>query len=162
MRRTLAASLVGLLALSGAAQAQAQEEIAGDPPVTEVSDDPAARAIAENEASCAGGAAAVDPGFVTLADVDGDGVNDVRIDYGGLTCDGSYGYCGSGGCTQEIWLGDRDGPYRLLVAGQITQIEFPAHGHVRLTRDGGWCGLSGAEICIDDYEVRDGTLVPVP
>lgn len=154
-------TIIAALALPVAALAQETAEIVGDPPVTEVSQDPAADAIAENEAFCAGGATSVEPGFVKLADVDGDGLNDLLIDYMGLVCDGMRGYCGTGGCSQEIWLADRRGPYRLLLADQIILIELPAPGRLRLTRDGGWCGLSGAEICVEDYAVEDGALVPL-
>jgi hypothetical protein len=133
----------------------------GQEPAGRFSDDPAGEAIAENEAFCAGGAAAVGPGFVRQADVDGDGVNDVLIDYMGLTCDGSWGFCGTGGCSQEVWLGDRAGPYRLLLADQILLIELPEPGRLRVTMDGGDCGLSGAEICEYEYRVEDGALRPL-
>jgi hypothetical protein len=98
---------------------------------------------------------------VRAADVDGDGLNDVLIDYLGLICDGMQAYCGTGGCTQEVWLADRGGPYRLLVSDQIVRIELPEPGRLRITRDGGWCGLSGAEACVDDYSVENGALVPL-
>lgn len=122
------------------------------------SDDPAADAIAENEATCAGGATSVEPGFLTQTDVDGDGVNDVLIDYLGLTCDGSRAFCGTGGCSQEIWLGATDGPYRLLLADLIQQIEQTAPGRIRIHMEGGDCGLSGAESCIYDYRIEGGAL----
>lgn len=166
MRGSIGA-VVGLwaLALTCAVEAQGvkpEKELPGPPPFPEVSEDPAALAIAENETYCTDGATSVEPGLVRQADVDGDGLNDLLIDYMGLVCDGMRPYCGTGGCSQEIWLADRDGPYRLLLADQIIQIELPAPGRVRLTRDGGWCGLSGAEICVEDYAVEDGTLVPGP
>lgn len=66
--------------------------------------------MSNNLAFCASGAITVEPGFVRQADVDGDGVNDLLIDYLGITCDGSRGFCGTGGCSQEIWLADPVGP----------------------------------------------------
>ncbi len=134
-------------------------EVAGDPPVTALSDNPAMDAVARNQDHCREGSAAVSPGFVRQIDVDGDGLNDVVLDFGGLQCDGSYPYCGTGGCTQEIWLADRAGPYRLLLSDLIQTIEYPAPGTLRLTLDGGDCGLSGAEICVYGYSVRNGMLV---
>jgi hypothetical protein len=140
------------------------QEVAGDPPLVSVDDDPASRAVAENEAFCLGegGIATVEPGFVRQADVDGDGVNDALIDWGGLACDGRRDFCGTGGCTQEVWLGDRSGPYRMILSDLILRIDLPEPGRIHLTLDGGACGRSGAEICEQDYRVENGTLVPVP
>ncbi len=123
------------------------------------SENPATEAIVNNELHCIDGVAAVEPGFVQQADVDGDGINDVLIDYLGLTCDGSRLFCGTGGCTQEIWLADPTGPYRLLLSDLIQQIEVPGSGRVRITMDGGDCGLSGAEVCKYDFRVSDGRLI---
>jgi hypothetical protein len=133
----------------------------GQAPPGRASDDPAGEAIAENEAFCAGGAATVEPGLVRQADVDADGVNDVLIDWVGLTCDGSRAFCGSGGCTHEIWLSDPAGPYRLLFEDFVERIDLPAPGQVRVLRDGAHCGRSGAEDCEQDYRVEDGALRPL-
>ncbi|EYD75455.1 phosphate acetyltransferase [Rubellimicrobium mesophilum DSM 19309] len=126
------------------------------------SDNPAGDAIAANEAFCTDGTPAVGPGFLRQEDVDGDGLNDAILDFGALTCGESHDYCGSGGCTQEIWLADRDGPYRPLLSALIEEIVLPAPGEVLLRLDGSDCGLSGAEACERRYGVRDGALVAAP
>jgi hypothetical protein len=125
------------------------------------SDDPAGEAIAENAAYCAGGATTVEPGFLRQADVNGDGVNDVILSYLGLTCDGSRAFCGTGGCTEEVWLGSATGPYTLLLSDLIVSIEVTAPGQIRVVKDGGDCGLSGAESCTYDYRVDGLTLRPL-
>lgn len=127
-----------------------------------LSDDPAGEAIADNAEWCGDGVAGVDPEFLRRADVDGDGVNDAILDYMGLTCDGARAFCGTGGCSQEVWLGDPSGPYRLLVGGLIEAILLPAPGLVTLRLDGGACGRAGAEHCERSYRVEGGQLVPQP
>lgn len=122
--------------------------------------DPEAEAVAENEAWCSGGTAAVEPDFARREDVDGDGRPDLLLDTLGLTCDGDHAFCGSGGCTQEVWLGQLDGTYRLLVSSLIEEIAVEGPGRLRVRLDGGECGLSGAEVCDRTYAVRNGQLVP--
>jgi hypothetical protein len=126
-----------------------------------VSADPAQAAIADNESFCADGAAEVGPEFRQDLDLDGDGRDDLILDYLGLICDGSRAFCGTGGCSMEVWLGQPDGTYRLLVDDQFVEIEPTGPGLLRLVRDGGWCGLSGAEICEGTYAITEGRLEPV-
>jgi hypothetical protein len=139
-------------------------EIAGDPPVAPVSDDPAQDVAEEVAADCrgSGGAFTVEVGFASPVDLDGDGLDDLILDYGGLRCDGTPRYCGSGGCTQEVWLAESGGMYRQVLSDLIVRIEHPAPGRLRVVRDGAVCGRSGAEICVEDYAVEGGALVPLP
>ncbi len=125
-----------------------------------VSEDPAGDAIGKNEAFCAGGVTSVGPEFRRDSDLDGDGRADLILDYLGLLCDGSRAFCGTGGCSQEVWLGQPDGTYRLLVDDQFVEIAPLEPGLLRTVRDGGWCGLSGAEICEVTYAITDGRLEP--
>ena len=106
-----------------------------DPPDPgEASENPAADAILEVETDC-DGRVTVEPGFVRQADVDGDGLNDAVLDWGGLRCDGSaFLYCGSGGCRQSVWLADREAGYRLLVQDLIELVELPRSGELLLLR----------------------------
>lgn len=147
-------------ALAACPVAQAQGNLGQVPPGS-ASENPVADALADNESACAGGVTGVEPGLVRQEDVDGDGTNDVIIDFQGLTCDGSRLFCGTGGCTQEIWLGDPSGPYRLVLSDLIVRIERPAPGRVRVTMDGGDCGLSGAEVCRYEFRVEHGRLRPL-
>lgn len=123
-------------------------------------EDPVGNAIAANAAFCAAREVTVEPGLVRMADLDADGVNDAIIDWGSLTCAGSRAFCGSGGCTTEIWLGHRDGTWRRLVSGLIEAIELPAPGRVLIRLDGGACGRAGAEGCDALFAVEEGGLVP--
>jgi hypothetical protein len=150
-----------MLAACVAEEALPADTIAQDV-VPRQSEDPAGEAMADNAAWCGDGVAGADPEFLRRADVDCDGVNDAILDYLGLTCDGARAFCGSGGCTQEIWLGDREGPYRLLVEGLIEAILLPAPGLVTLRLDGAACGRAGAEECERRFRVEDGHLVPQP
>lgn len=134
-------------------------DLLGQPPETRSSADPVAEAIAENEAFCEDGVTKAEPNLSRRADVDGDATEDLLIDYAGLTCDGSLPFCGSGGCTQEIWLADPQGGYRLLVSSLIEEIVLPAPGAVLLLLDGAACGFAGAERCERTYAVRNGQLV---
>lgn len=151
-----------LAACPAPAEARLPADTIAQDMVPRESHDPAGEAIAANAEWCGDGVAGVDPEFLRRADVDGDGVNDAILDYLGLTCDGARAYCGSGGCSQEVWLGDPSGPYRLLVEGLIEAILLPTPGRVTLRLDGAACGRAGAEECERTFGVEDGRLVPQP
>jgi len=44
---------------------------------------------------------------------------------------------------------------------EVLDAELPEPGRLRVTMDGGDCGLSGAEICEYEYRVEDGALRPL-
>ena len=119
------------------------------------STDPAADAVADNAASCAG-AATVEEGFVRMADADGDGVNDLLLNYGHLRCDGGVRYCGSAGCQQDIWLSDPQGGWRLVLRDRVQEVHVPVPGAVVTWLDSGYCDTP--RICVRAYDAWGGTL----
>lgn len=126
------------------------------------SDNPAAEALAAAAALCAdfGGTVAAEPGLIRLRDIDGDGVNDAVIDYGFARCSEAASlFCGSGGCSTEIWLGAADGAWSEIFAGQVQGLRFPQAGQVIFDLHGSACGLAGFEPCAATADIRDGALV---
>lgn len=145
--------LVVLAVLLGPAPALADPVwVASDP---QTSADPAAAAVAENEAECPG-AATVQEGFVRMADVDGDGVNDLILDHGRLRCDEMTRYCGSAGCRQDIWLSDPEVVWRLVLRDIVNEIFVPVPGAVVTRLDSGYCDT--LRVCFRAYDAWGGTL----
>ncbi len=126
--------------------------VATDP---QTSADPAAAAVAENEAQCSG-TASVQEGFLRTAEVDGDGVNDLILDYGRLRCDDLTGYCGSAGCRQDIWLSDPEVGWRLVLRDLVNEIFVPVPGSVVTRLDSGYCDTP--RVCFRAYDAWGGTL----
>lgn len=156
----LAAPLAMLLTLVGPPLARADAIWTSDMPRT--SADPAADAVIDNEAACTG-APSVEAGFVHLADVDGDGVNDLILDYGQLRCDGATRYCGSAGCQQDIWLSDPRDDWRLVLRDRVHEVHVPVPGSVVTWLDSGYCDTP--RVCVRAYDAWGGTLrllVPGP
>ncbi len=145
--------LAVLAALLGPALTQADPVwVASDP---QTSADPAAAAVAENQAECQG-TASVREGFVRMAEVDGDGVNDLILDYGWLRCGESTHYCGSAGCRQDIWLSDPEVGWRLVLRDIVSEILVPLPGSVVTRLDSGYCDTP--RVCFRAYDAWGGTL----
>jgi hypothetical protein len=138
----------------------ARADLGWDPANPPVSDDPAAEALADNRAGCAG-EATVEPGFLRQLDVDGDGVNDAVLNWGGLRCDGSTSYCGSGGCRQDIWLATLEGRWRLLLRDRIGEVHVPVPGAVVLRLDPEDCEPVNSRVCFQAFDAWGGTLRPL-
>lgn len=92
-------------------------------------------------------------GFLTRRDVNGDGIDDFILDYGGWTCDGSSGFCGSGGCLTQIFA-STSGKFPKVFDDNVHNIKFitlrgkPA---IVLEMHGSFCGLTGAEACSSTF-----------
>lgn len=123
------------------------------------SDNPAADALANVRRDC-GAEPVIGPGFVTLRDLNADGINDAIISYGAAGCgDGGSFYCGTGGCTQEIWLATPEGPFTPLFSGLVQTITPAGPGLIDFGFHGGACGLAGAERCDAHMRIENGVLV---
>lgn len=105
-------------------------------------------------------------GFVQRINVDGDGRDDLLVDYHGAQCDGSSAlFCGSAGCDMVIYLGNAAGGFALLSAFFGYAIDFdqptasPPSFVVAL--HGNECARSGMEPCAIRYKIEGGKVVEV-
>jgi hypothetical protein len=146
------AVLLSLLAIL-AGPAWADPVWTSDMPRT--SADPAADAVADNEGACSG-APSVDPGFARMADVDGDGVNDLLLDYGRLRCDEGTRYCGTAGCRLDVWLSGPQGDWRLVLRDRVEDAYVPMPGVLVTWLDAGYCDTP--RVCFRAYDAWGGTL----
>lgn len=64
-------------------------------------------------------------GFASAVNVDGNGRDDLLIDWHAARCNESSAYfCGSGGCDMEVWLGNADGGFKRLETLFGYEIDF--------------------------------------
>ncbi|MDR4305443.1 hypothetical protein IHQ68_02245 [Chelatococcus sambhunathii] len=89
--------------------------------------------------------------FMTRRDINADGVDDFILDYGEFSCDGMMSFfCGSAGCTQEVFASLPGGAYVKVLDSNAHSIDFktvrgkPA---MVLSLHGGSCGKAGAAEC---------------
>ncbi|HEX8166586.1 MAG TPA: hypothetical protein VF601_12460 [Beijerinckiaceae bacterium] len=104
---------------------------------------PVAEAVKEREAFCAGeGGRLADPAkAIRRLDLDGDGQDDFILDDGRLRCSkGLPGWCGSGGCSMEVFLSGAKGGLKSVLTelGSGYSVEKAGRGHrvTFRTRDG--------------------------
>ncbi|WP_156883116.1 hypothetical protein [Rhodovulum sp. P5] len=66
-------------------------------------------------------------------------------------------YCGSGGCSQEIYLGVPGGGYRQIYAGTMYGFDVPTPGLLSVKVHGNACGRpGGAGACTLTFRVDPG------
>ena len=104
---------------------------------------PVAEAVKEREAFCAGeGGKLADPAkAIRRLDLDGDGQDDFILDDGRLRCSkGLPGWCGSGGCSMEVFLSGAQGGLKSVLTelGSGYEVKKSGKGHLVTfrTRDG--------------------------
>lgn len=136
-RFALAAALLPGLSASAVAQAT------GDLP-------PEVRAeIAEIRKTC-DKPPEIESGFITRRDVNGDGVPDYVLDLGKFTCNGMETYCGSGGCSVEVFASLPDGRFVKALDELVQDVKFQTirgRPAVLLSLQGSACGKVNAETC---------------
>ena len=72
------------------------------------------KAIAENKRDCK--TVAIEKGFITRKDINGDGRPDFVLDYESFICDGDRrAFCGSLGCTTQVFASLPNGAYAKVV-----------------------------------------------
>lgn len=90
-------------------------------------------------------------GFLTVKDVNGDGIPDYIIDYAHLICDGSNNFfCGSAGCFTQVIVSLPGGRYATVLQENVQGIEFaPISGRraMILALHGSACGRAGSQTC---------------
>lgn len=101
------------------------------------------------------------PGFLRAVDVNADGSGDLLVDYGALDCDGLASmFCGSGGCTQRVYLGRDDGGVELVGEFLAYEIVFDhpdsASFVVGIHHSG--CDQDGIGTCYVRYDYADGVV----
>ena len=129
------------------------------PPV----DNPASLVLGEVVAACGelGGTVAMEPGFERREDLDGDGREDLVIDYAAAACTESATLnCGSGGCTVGFFLA-RDEGYIRMFADVIRGYEVFPGGFLALDLNGTACGLYGFEACRKVFDIAGNAPVLV-
>lgn len=126
-------------------------------------DNPASLVLGEVVEACAelGGTVAMEPGFERREDLDGDGREDVVIDYAAAACSKSATLnCGSGGCTVGFFLA-RDEGYTRMFADVIRGYEVFPGGFLALDLHGTACGLYGFEACRKVFDIAGDSPVLV-
>jgi len=101
-------------------------------------------------------------GFATTVDVNGDNLPDVVTNYQRILCDGSQMmFCGSGGCTRNVFIQRPDGSFFQVGSFLTYEIEFdsPADASFLVAAHGMNCGQSGVETCQLRFQVSGDTAV---
>ncbi len=92
-----------------------------------------------------------EPGLVRKLDLTGNKRADYIVNFENLRCSTFESvYCGTGGCTLNIYVTTRDGALRRVFSGQVRTYGISkAAGAKTMTFDlhGGFCGKAGAYAC---------------
>lgn len=110
--------------------------------------------LAEDHIAVRGGDADAPPAplpqdfMFKAADINGDGIMDWRVRFAGV----GFGFCGTGGCTNRIYVSRADGSYELVLDTQVRQLTIePTQGEgamLTLEVHGGNCKGSGNIECL--------------
>jgi hypothetical protein len=107
------------------------------------------KAIAENKSNCK--TVALEKGFITRKDINGDGRPDFVLDYESFTCDGNRRwFCGSAGCTTQVFASLPNGAYAKVLDGIFKRIDFrevQGRPAIVVGLPGFACGKDPTEIC---------------
>jgi hypothetical protein len=107
-------------------------------------------------------------GFAREVDANGDGLADIAVDYSQLSCNGTQMmFCGSGGCTQRIYVQRAGGDFIRVAEFLAYKFEFdrPQDASFLAVMHGGACNRAGAQTCVKRYAIvgnRVAELVPLP
>ena len=99
---------------------------------------------------------------IATPDLNGDGLLDLVLTKA-VMCDGfSSMFCGTAGCTTEIWFAQGDGDFTLAVDDNLWRVQAVSfHGKpaMRIDVHGMHCDRVGAEGCIDVWGWDGARLV---
>lgn len=107
------------------------------------------QAIAQARQECASNVQLL-PGFISEKDINGDGRNDYILEYEKFHCGGGPTFCGSGGCTTQVFASRPDGTYVKALDDNVRGLRFTrVNGRpaMLIGVHGSACGRSGAEAC---------------
>ena len=107
------------------------------------------KAIAEARRDCK--TVAIQKGFITSKDINGDGRPDFVLDYASFFCDGDQRpFCGSLGCTTQIFASLPNGAYAKFVDDNVKRIDFrevQGRPAIIVGYPGFSCGKDPTEVC---------------
>jgi hypothetical protein len=109
------------------------------------------KAITENRRVCK--TVALEKGFITRKDINGDGRPDFVLDYDYFICDGNpRAFCGSIGCATQVFASLPNGTYAKVVDENVRRIDFrQVEGRpaivVGLAGDADPCRKDPTEVC---------------
>ena len=110
---------------------------------------PVQKAIAENKRVCK--TVAIEKGFITRKDINGDGRPDFILDYSSFFCDGHQRpLCGSIGCTIQIFASLPNGTYAKVLDDNVRRIDFrevQGRPAIVVGLPGFSCGKDPTEVC---------------
>lgn len=125
-------------------------------------DDPLTLARAEARELCDefGGETRFLRGFFREPDLNNDGLEDLRINFGRVRCSATRNlFCGADGCQQALWLASEEGGYTLLMQDTIEAVRTETITVLSIERKGAAC--EDTPTCTDKFIVaEDGTLTP--
>ncbi|MEC7762598.1 MAG: hypothetical protein VX874_11890 [Pseudomonadota bacterium] len=145
---------------SGRAIASAMEACPMRAPAVE---DPVASVLSSLEAECKdlGGVLEMVGGFERAEDLDGDGRDDLIIEYGGAPCTTALSlHCGSGGCVSDIYMA-RDQGYVRAWSDVVRDVLNEDGPGVAISVHGSACDLAGAQNCVLRVDLSGESAVVV-
>ncbi len=101
---------------------------------------------------------------ITQTDLNRDGVPDFVVNFKSFN---SPGWCGTGGCRYQLWLGTSGNAARIVFDQQIREVSLRqgAYGTIfDFDFHGGVCGKTGSEACPISfaYDTPSGAMMAVP
>lgn len=128
--------------------------VPGPPPIA----DPIAETRAEAARFCQqmGGALQETDGLVSTPDINGDGRDDLVLNWGTLGCtSGGSPYCGSAGCVHGLFIALEGGGFKEVLETNVRGISARVMPVIELTLHGSACGGIGADRCVKYYTLDD-------
>lgn len=106
------------------------------------------------------------PGSIEPEDSNDDGIQDASVDYSYVECDGSsVTFCGTAGCSVEIWAGSRSGRFTRVVElqtlGSLPALKRGGRTILRFKVHGSECGKAGAASCTLTARIDGTRFVPL-
>lgn len=120
MRHLIRIAAAAILTLSVPALARAQQQLLDDPVVYE-----------QNHFQGQCDTVSFGEGFSSHLDINNDGLTDVVLNDGAITCDGEKGHaCNDDGCPHNFYLQVKEGGYFMIATAQIYDYKFiPWYGY---------------------------------